>query len=390
MSAYYEFKLPTKILSGDGALEHIPHELEGLGASRPLLLSDQGLEQVGTVKIVQEALHQGGMDPAETFCRIPPDSSIEVVNQVAALFRGKGCDSLIALGGGSVIDTAKGVGMVLAQAGSDLLDAAGCEVLPRGAHVPFVAIPTTAGTGTEVDAWTVVTNEATNEKMSGGNKTTFPVLSIVDPDFMLSVPPKFTAFQGFDALFHSTESYINKNENLMRDMLALKAIESVGRNLAAACANGQDKKARELVAFGSSLSGMVMSVDNLCSEHSLEHPLSAYHPAIAHGEGLIMVSKAYYTHFVENCPELHDRFIDMAKAMGKEDAKDPMDFVTALVDLQKACGVDELKMSDYGITPEEFPKFVSNARSTMGILFKLDRLQLSDEDLVKIYTESYR
>ena len=133
-----------------------------------------------------------------------------------------------------------------------------------------------------------------------------------------------------------------------------------------------------------------MSVDNLCSEHSLEHPLSAYHPAIAHGEGLIMVSKAYYTHFVEHCPELHDRFIDMAKAMGKEDAKDPMDFVTALVDLQKACGVDELKMSDYGITPEEFPKFVSNARSTMGILFKLDRLQLSDEDLVKIYTESYR
>lgn len=390
MSAYYEFKLPTKILSGDGALEHIPHELEGLGASRPLLLSDQGLEQVGTVKIVQEALHQGGMDPAETFCRIPPDSSIEVVNQVAALFRGKNCDSLIALGGGSVIDTAKGVGMVLAQAGSDLLDAAGCEVLPRGAHVPFVAIPTTAGTGTEVDAWTVVTNEATNEKMSGGNKTTFPVLSIVDPDFMLSVPPKFTAFQGFDALFHSTESYINKNENLMRDMLALKAIESVGRNLAAACANGQDKKARELVAFGSSLSGMVMSVDNLCSEHSLEHPLSAYHPAIAHGEGLIMVSKAYYTHFVEHCPELHDRFIDMAKAMGKENAKDPMDFVTALVDLQKACGVDELKMSDYGITPEEFPKFVSNARSTMGILFKLDRLQLSDEDLVKIYTESYR
>lgn len=390
MSAYYEFKLPTKILSGDGALEHIPHELEGLGASRPLLLSDQGLEQVGTVKIVQEALHQGGMDPAETFCRIPPDSSIEVVNQVAALFRGKGCDSLIALGGGSVIDTAKGVGMVLAQAGSDLLDAAGCEVLPRGAHVPFVAIPTTAGTGTEVDAWTVVTNEATNEKMSGGNKTTFPVLSIVDPDFMLSVPPKFTAFQGFDALFHSTESYINKNENLMRDMLALKAIESVGRNLAAACANGQDKKARELVAFGSSLSGMVMSVDNLCSEHSLEHPLSAYHPAIAHGEGLIMVSKAYYTHFVEHCPELHDRFIDMAKAMGKEDAKDPMDFVTALVDLQKACGVDNLKMSDYGITPEEFPKFVSNARSTMGILFKLDRIQLSDEDLVKIYTESYR
>ena len=178
--------------------------------------------------------------------------------------------------------------------------------------------------------------------------------------------------------------------NLMRDMLALKAIESVGQNLATACQDGQNVQAREKVAYGSSMSGMVMSVDNLCSEHSLEHPLSAYHHEIAHGAGLIMISKAYYTHFVENCPDLHDRFIDMAKAMGKTDAKEPMDFVTALVDLQKACGVDELKMSDYGITPEEFPKFVENARSTMGILFKMDRIKLSDEDLIKIYTESYR
>jgi alcohol dehydrogenase len=253
-----------------------------------------------------------------------------------------------------------------------------------------VAIPTTAGTGTELDAWTIITNEETNEKMSGGNKNTFPVLAVVDPNFMLSVPPKFTAYQGFDALFHSTESYINKTNNLMRDMIALKAIECVGRNLATACADGQNVEAREQVAFGSSLGGLVMSVDNLCSEHSMEHPLSAYHPEIAHGAGLIMISRAYYTHMVENCPALKDRFIDMAKAMGKEDATEAMDFVTALVDLQKACGVDDLKMSDFGITPDEFPKFAANARSTMGILFKMDRIELTDEDLVKIYTESYK
>jgi len=103
-----------------------------------------------------------------------------------------------------------------------------------------------------------------------------------------------------------------------------------------------------------------------------------------------MVSLAYYTHMVEHCPALHDRFVDMARAMGKEDAKEPMDFVTALADLQKACGVEGLKMSDYGITPEEFPKFAANARATMGILFKMDRIQLTDDDLVKIYTESFR
>ena len=92
---------------------------------------------------------------------------------------------------------------------------------------------------------------------------------------MLSVPPKFTAYQGFDALFHSTESYINNTNNLMRDMLALRAIEAVGRTLATACQDGKNVQAREQVAFGSSLSGMVMSVDNLCSEHAMEHPLSA-------------------------------------------------------------------------------------------------------------------
>ena len=141
------------------------------------------------MKIVQEALHQGGMDPAETFCRIPPDSSIEVVNQVAALFRGKGCDSLIALGGGSVIDTAKGVGMVLAQAGSDLLDAAGCEVLPRGAHVPFVAIPTTAGTGSEATLVAVVADPANRVKMEFLSYHLLPDAAVLDPRMTETLPP---------------------------------------------------------------------------------------------------------------------------------------------------------------------------------------------------------
>lgn len=388
----FSFSVPTNLVFGQGAIQKL-HKQRLPGKKALIVISSgKSTRANGYLDTVQDQLTQAGVEYA-VFDKVSANPVVDTVMDGAAFARANGCDFVLGLGGGSSIDAAKAIAMMAPNEGNFwdyVYGGTGGGQKMKNKPLPIVAIPTTAGTGTEVDAWTVVTNEATNEKMSGGNKTTFPVLSIVDPDFMLSVPPKFTAFQGFDALFHSTESYINKNNNLMRDMLALKAIESVGRNLAAACANGQDKQARELVAFGSSLSGMVMSVDNLCSEHSLEHPLSAYHPAIAHGEGLIMVSKAYYTHFVEHCPELHDRFIDMAKAMGKEDAKDPMDFVTALVELQKACGVDNLKMSDYGITPEEFPKFVSNARSTMGILFKLDRLQLSDEDLVKIYTESYR
>ena len=103
-----------------------------------------------------------------------------------------------------------------------------------------------------------------------------------------------------------------------------------------------------------------------------------------------MLSRAYYTHFVEHCPELHDRFIDMAKAMGKTDAKEPMDFVTALVDLQKACGVDELKMSDYGITKEDMAKCAANARHTMGGLFELDPYALSLDETTQIMMDAYK
>ncbi len=388
----FTFNIPTNFVFGPGSVQKL-HKQRLPGKKALIVISSgKSTRANGYLDTVQDQLTQAGVDFA-VFDKMAANPVIDNVMDGAACARENGCDFVIGLGGGSSIDGAKAIAMMAPNEGNYwdyIYGGTGGGQKLKNKPLPIVAIPTTAGTGTELDAWTIITNEATNEKMSGGNRNTFPVLAIVDPDLMSTVPPKFTAYQGFDALFHSTESYINKTKNLMRDMLALRAIEAVGRNLARACEDGKDMAAREQVAFGSSLSGMVMSVDNLCSEHSMEHPLSAYHPEIPHGAGLIMISRAYYAHMVENCPALHDRFIDMAKAMGKEDAKEPMDFVTALVDLQKACGVDDLKMSDYGITPEEFPAFAQNARTTMGILFKMDRIELTDEDLVKIYTASFK
>lgn len=388
----FTFNIPTNFVFGPGSVQKL-HKQRLPGKKALIVISSgKSTRANGYLDTVQDQLTQSGVDFA-VFDKMAANPVIDNVMDGAACARENGCDFVIGLGGGSSIDGAKAIAMMAPNEGNYwdyIYGGTGGGQKLKNKPLPIVAIPTTAGTGTELDAWTIITNEATNEKMSGGNRNTFPVLAIVDPDLMSTVPPKFTAYQGFDALFHSTESYINKTKNLMRDMLALRAIEAVGRNLARACEDGKDMAAREQVAFGSSLSGMVMSVDNLCSEHSMEHPLSAYHPEIPHGAGLIMISRAYYAHMVENCPALHDRFIDMAKAMGKEDAKEPMDFVTALVDLQKACGVDDLKMSDYGITPEEFPTFAQNARTTMGILFKMDRIELTDEDLVKIYTASFK
>lgn len=212
---------------------------------------------------------------------------------------------------------------------------------------------------------------------------------MVDPRLMLTVPPKFTAYQGFDALFHSTEAFISNAANLMSDMYALNAIENVAKFLPRAVADGNDLEARTRVAWGNTLSGSVMCVGRCTSEHSLEHALSAYHQELPHGAGLIMISKAYYTHFIGKhvCDE---RFVRMAQAMGMKHATKPMDFIEALTGLQETCGVFDLKMSDYGITPDEFQKMVRNARETMGFLFTCDREPLSNEDCEKIYRESYR
>mgnify|MGYP004579890283 FL=1 len=175
----------------------------------------------------------------------------------------------------------------------------------------------------------------------------------------------------------------------MSDMYALKAVEMVGRNLAAVVADGSDEAAREKVAFGNTLGGFVMSVGTTTSEHAIEHAMSAYHPQLPHGAGLIMISTAYYRHYakVEVC---RSRMIDLAKAMGRENACDPMEFVVALEKLQADCGVNNLRMSDYGITPDEFETIAQNARETMGAQFKCDRVELTEADVVAILKESYR
>lgn len=311
----------------------------------------------------------------------------------AAFARENGCDFIIALGGGSSMDAAKAIAVMATNDGDcwDYVHGGSGKGMPiEHKPLPLIAITTTAGTGSEVDPWGVITNEEKHEKIGfGGIDDLFPVLAIVDPELMLTVPPKYTAYQGFDALFHSVEGYVSKGANLMSDMYAITAIENIARNLAKAVKDGKDIDAREKVAFGNTLSGIVMCVGAVTSQHSLEHAMSAYHQELPHGAGLIMISKAYFTHFI-NKHVCDDRFVRMAKAMGMEDAKQPMDFITMLVKLQVDCGVADLKMSDYGIRPEEFETLAKNAKDTMGGLFMFDRSELSIEDCVAIFEASYK
>ena len=388
----YNFFNPIRVLFGAGELNNL-HKQAMPGKKAMVVISNgKSTRENGTLDRTLEQLRMAGVETA-IFDKVEANPLKSTVEAGAKFAKDNGCDFVVALGGGSVMDAAKIMAMYALQPGElwDYVAGSTGKMQPLvNPTLPVVAITTTAGTGSEVDQWGVITNPETNEKIGcGGMDSLFPVLAVVDPELMLTVPPKFTAYQGFDALFHSVEGYISIVSSLMSDMVQLAAIENIGKYLPRAVKNGDDLEAREHVAFANTMSGYSMVVGSCTSEHSMEHAMSAYHQHLPHGAGLIMISKEYYTHFInKHCCD--ERFVRMAQALGKADAKEPMDFITALVDLQKACGVADLKMSDYGIQKDECMTLAKNARATMGGLFACDPVQMTDEECAAIYEKSYR
>jgi alcohol dehydrogenase len=387
----FTYYIPTRILFGKGQLADL-HK-QALPGAKALIVTSSGgsARSNGYLARLEEQLDLANVGHV-VFDRILPNPIKTHVMEGAAFAREQGCDFIVGLGGGSAIDSAKSIAVMAANPGDywDYISGGSGKSMPiPNPPLPVVAITTTAGTGTEADPWTVITKEDSHEKIGFGYDETFPVLSVVDPDLMATVPPRLTAFQGFDALFHSTEGYISKVANPISDLYALKAIELVGRWLPLAVADGSNEDARANIALANTLAGMVESTSSCTSEHSLEHALSAFHPDLPHGAGLIILSVAYYTHFARR-NACDGRMIEMARALGKADAETPMDFVHALSCLQQESGVADLKMSDYGIRKGDLAKYAANARTTMGGLFRCDPAPLSDADSLTILEASWR
>ena len=386
----FTFHVPTKVLFGAGVLKKL-HE-EKLPGKKALVVISNGksTRTNGSLAALEAELDAAGVAHV-LFDKIQANPLEPTVQEGVEFGRAEGVDFVIGLGGGSVMDAAKAIAAMIPQQGGrvwDYMATGTSEHRPFNAPLlPFVAITTSAGTGSEVDAGSVITSPVTHEK--GAFFSQCPALAVVDPALMVTVPPKFTAYQGFDALFHNTEGYISKFGNEMGAMVELEAIRLLGKWLPVAVADGANLEARTKVAFANTLGGYSMDVSTCTSEHAIEHALSGEHQDLPHGAGLVMISLAYYKTFIDrgDCPE---KFVEMARALGKADATKPADFLDALAALQKACGVDALAMSDYGIREEEFPGMVKLARSAVGMLFSCDPSELSDDDVLAILRASYR
>lgn len=391
MNMHFDFNNPTRILFGSGALNDLGKQQ--MPGKKAMLLMSRGksAKVSGAYDRTLAQLAQAGVEVAE-FAKVMENPLKDMVMEGAAFARENSCDFIVALGGGAVLDSAVAISAMATNDG-DLWDyvlggtGKGRPLANPG--LPIVTITLTAGTGSEINCWGVISNPETKEKIGFGRTELTPVLAVVDPELMKTVPPKYTAYQGFNALFHNTEVMMSNDVNILSETIALSAIENIAKYLPHAVADGNDLEAREHVAYGSTLAGMTMQLTSTTAQHSMEHAMSAYHHDLPHGAGLIMISKAFAEYFIERhaCDE---QFVKMAKAMGMENADKPEDFITALVKLQEACGVADLKMSDYGIQPDEFMTLAVNARETMGGLFLANPCEMNDTDCAGVFEKAYR
>lgn len=387
----FNFYNPTRIVFGSGKLSTL-HE-QALPGKKALLLISNGKSTKlnGSLNTVETQLDEAGVK-CVLFDKIMENPVKEVIMEGAAYARANNCDFILALGGGAVLDSSKAIAAMATNDGDlwDYVTGGTGKAMPlKNKGLPIVTVPTSSGTGSEINCWGVISNLETHEKIGFGAECLTPVLSIVDPALMKTVPPKYTAYQGFDALFHNTEVMVSSGVNLLSEAIALSAIENIAKYLPIAVKDGGNLDAREHVAYAATVAGITMQLTSTTAQHSMEHAMSAYHHNLPHGAGLIMISVEFARYFIEKhaCDE---QFVKMARAMGIPDADKPQDFITALVNLQKACGVDNLKMSDYGIEKSECMTLAVNARETMGGLFLANPCELSDKDCAGIFEKAYR
>ena len=271
---YYEFFCPVKVIAGHAALEHVPFELDILGAKRPMVITDKGVRGVGLLSHVEAAFAAAGAQIAAIFDDVPPDSSLQTVRAAAQAYRDAGCDALIAIGGGSVIDTSKAVNILVSEGGDDLLAYSGAHVLKRPLK-PLFVVPTTSGTGSETTAIAFISDTEKGVKMPFMSYFLMPNAAVLDSRMTLTLPAHITAMTGMDALTHAVEAFTCLAHNPISDAYAQGAIRKISDNLLHVLDNPADADGRLELAQASTMAGVAFSNAMVGLVHALGHSLGA-------------------------------------------------------------------------------------------------------------------
>lgn len=308
---YFEFSLPTRVVYGIGLLRNPADLLKPFADRRALLVSDAVLNRIGLVERIRESFAGAGVKIVAVYDDVPPNSTIATVQACADLGREHGCDLIIGFGGGSVMDTAKVVNLLLVKGGS-VEEHMGAYLLGQEKLLPAILIPTTAGTGSEVTKVAVIADPDNDVKLPFAETQFLPDMAILDPEVTTSMPGRLSAATGMDAMTHAIEAYVDKEWSPASDALALRVVRLISDNLLQACAHPEDLQARGAMLVASCLAGIAFSHSMVGMVHGISHALGGvYH--IPHGlaNALILPEVMAY-----NMEARQDRYADLAEAMG--------------------------------------------------------------------------
>ena len=340
---------PTRLIHGPGSLARLAEAVAELGVRRPMLVTDEGVVAAGIVDRVR-----GALGDAVLFAEVRPNPDIALVDRAAALYRAEGCDGLVAVGGGSPMDVAKSVGVVAAHGGSIARYEWGHDPIERRIP-PLVTVPTTAGTGSEVTLWAVITDPGRRVKYNvGGTPLIAAHVALIDPELMLGLPPAVTGATGMDALAHAVECYTCDYHQFFNDAVALHAVELVARWLERAVQDGSDLEARTGMAHAAALAGMAYGTESAGAAHAMSQSAGGVHDC-SHGA---LTARVLGPVCEFNAPASPARYARLTQGLGVDVAGlDTLEAAQAgarEVDrLADAVGIPTL--ADLGFSPDEIP-----------------------------------
>jgi alcohol dehydrogenase class IV len=361
---FFEFYNPTKVVYGVGIASDFQAELDALGVKKYFIVSDKVISDQGLVKKVVDGLTSAGITLTGEFLDVPPNSAIETVNACAEQAKSSGAQGLIAIGGGSAIDTAKAANILISEGGDLVEDYSGIHTLTRPLN-PLVVIPTTAGTGSEVTMVSVIYDEKNKEKLAFSDKFLLPSLAVLDPEMTTSMPPGLTASTAMDALTHAIEAYVGTGCSPVSDIFAAGAVKLIFKNILQATENGEDLEARGSLLVAANLAGTAFSHSMVGCVHGMAHATGAlYH--VPHG----IANAILLTHGMEyNFDEIKEKLTKLTPFMGieisglsvEDSAAKAIEAVRSLTVKLNEMGALPLRLRDVGVPEEGLPELAEYA-----------------------------
>ncbi|MDR3331044.1 MAG: iron-containing alcohol dehydrogenase [Synergistaceae bacterium] len=381
----FSFIVPQEIVFGVGSLKKLPDLLKKSGSKNVLLVSDRGLEKLGVVAKVTDVFKAAGID-FRTYLDVEANPSVETVEAATKEYKEQGATSLVALGGGSPMDVAKAVG-VIATYGGKITEYEGAAKVP-GKTVPLIAIPTTAGTGSETTAFAVITDRTRNYKLTVFSYEVMPNYALLDPDMITSLPPHIAASTGIDALVHAIESYISVGATPFSDSMAEKAMELIGKNIKLFVANRSNVEAASAMLMGSTFAGIAFSWARLGNAHAMAHPLGGFFN-VPHGvaNAVLLPTILEYNAMADN--GRYEKIYNYIKHPGKRVCENftPDVLVDEIKDLCASLGIPKT-LTDVGVTndPAKIHSMAEDAMKSGNIL--ANPRQSTIKDIEALYVKA--